>query len=301
MDTMICTLPGGYVDEVGTVHREAELTLLTGREEELLAAAGSRPGASTVTVLLARRLRRLGSLSPVSEEEVRRLLVGDRQYLLLKLRQATFGDRVEATLPCPWAGCGERVDIDFSIGAIPIVESKDKGPTYSLKLSPEATFKGGEGQEEREVLFRLPNGQDQEIISPLLFDNEARALSLLLARCVLAIGSVRDPDGEMIAQLSPAARLEIERRMEAVAPQVVLSMDARCLECGRRFEAPFELQDFFFGELRTSRDLLYREVHYLAYHYHWSEGEILSMPRDKRRQYIEVLADEIEKLNHAIA
>ena len=59
---------------------------------------------------------------------------------------------------------------------------------------------------------------------------------------------------------------------------------------------PFDPQEFFFGELRTSRDLLDREVHYLAYHYHWSEQEIMAMPRDKRRRYIVVLADELEKL-----
>jgi hypothetical protein len=60
---------------------------------------------------------------------------------------------------------------------------------------------------------------------------------------------------------------------------------------------PFDVQDFFFGELRTSRDLLYREVHYLAYHYHWGEREIMDMPRQKRRIYIDILAEEMGKLN----
>jgi hypothetical protein len=46
--------------------------------------------------------------------------------------------------------------------------------------------------------------------------------------------------------------------------------------------------------------MLYRQVHYLAYHYHWSEHEILEMPRDKRLAYIEILADEIERLNNAL-
>ena len=39
-------------------------------------------------------------------------------------------------------------------------------------------------------------------------------------------------------------------------------------------------------------------MHYLAYHYHWSEGEIMAMTRDKRRTYIDVLADAIEVLNN---
>ena len=87
--------------------------------------------------------------------------------------------------------------------------------------------------------------------------------------------------------------------MERLAPKVELNMEATCPECGRAFVAPFDVQRFFFGELRTDSDLLYREVHYLAYHYHWSEREIMEMTRDKRRKYIEVLADEIERLNNA--
>ena len=301
MDRITCTLPGGYADGDGTFHVEAELAPLTGREEELLADRAQRPSVALVTTVLARCLARLGSLSPVSEEVARSLLVADRQFLLLKLRAATFGERVEATLSCPWPGCGENVDVDFSLDAVPVRESADKGPAYRLELPPEAAYHGAEGEEHREVVFRLPNGGDQERIAPLAAANEARALTLLLERCVLAIGPLRDPGPEAIERLSPAARAAIERRMEEVAPQVALTMDVSCPECGRAFEMPFDLQDFFFGELRTSRDLLYREVHYLAYHYHWSESEILGLPRDKRRGYIEVLADEIERLNHAIA
>ena len=301
MDRISCTLPGGWVDGAGAVHREAELRPLTGREEELLAGRGERPGAAMVTAVLARSVARLGTVAPVTEELARKLLVADRQYLMLKLRQATFGDRVDATVACPWPGCGEKVDVDFSLDAIPVTESAAKGPAHRLELPPEAAWRGEEGEEYREVVFRLPNGEDQELVSPLLAADEARALSLLLERCVLAIGPLQDPGPEAVGRLVPAARAAIEQRMEEVAPQVALTMDLRCLECGRSFEMPFDLQDFFFGELRTSRDLLYREVHYLAYHYHWSEGEILGLPRDKRRQYIEVLADEIERLNHAIA
>ena len=85
--------------------------------------------------------------------------------------------------------------------------------------------------------------------------------------------------------------------MQTVAPQVDLVMEAVCAECGREFDAPFDLQDFFFGELRVTSDLLRREVHYLAFHYHWSEHEIMEMPRDRRSRYIAVLAEEIERIN----
>ena len=300
MDEITCLLPGGYVDEAGAVHRSVELNPLSGREEEFLADSGKPASATHVTAILSRCIRRIGTISPISEEVARDLLVADRQYLLLKLREVTFGDQVQATIFCPWPDCGKKVDIDFSIEDIPVIESEDKGPTYKMELPPEAAFIGNHGEEYREIIFRLPNGLDQEVISPLVSENEDRALTMLLERCIQSIGPVKDPGDELISRLPPIARMEIERQMEVVAPKVELTMAADCPECGREFATPFDIQGFFFGELRISLDLLYREVHYLAYHYHWSEREIMEMPRDKRRRYIEVLADEIERLNNAV-
>lgn len=299
MDQVTCLLPGGYVDEAGVVHQHADLVPLSGQEEELLAGSHGRASASLVTRVLSRCVRRIGATSPVSEQVARELLVADRQVLLLKLREATFGDQVQATFSCPWPDCGNKMDVDFSIRDIPVRESEDKGPAYQMMLSPEAAFVD-DGEIYREVVFRLPNGGDQEAVSHLIDQNEAQALSALLRRCIQRIGPLQNPGGELIDGLSPRARMEIEKQMEAVAPQVESTLEACCPECGREFPLPFDVQGFFFGELRTSHDLLYREVHYLAYHYHWSEREIMEFPREKRRKYIEVLADEIERLNDAI-
>jgi hypothetical protein len=45
----------------------------------------------------------------------------------------------------------------------------------------------------------------------------------------------------------------------------------------------------------TSSGGLYEEVHHLAFHYHWSEREILDMPRAKRRRYLALLAGKLEQ------
>src|SRR5205823_3383879 len=155
-------------------------------EEELLLGRDRRESASLVTALLSRCVERIGGIRPISEEVARELLVADRQYVLLKLREATFGEKVQASLPCPWPDCGKRVAIRFSIQDVPVVPSVDKGPTYTVNLPAEAMADpdGAEGS----VTFRLPNGGDQEALSPLLAENEARALTGLLGRCVLRIG-----------------------------------------------------------------------------------------------------------------
>jgi len=286
-------LPGGYIDDAGLIHREFELTALTGQAEELLAQARQTESASLVTRIISQCVCRLGDIQPVSETVARQLLVADRQYLLLKLRQMTFGDRVHADLFCPWPSCGKRISIDFNINDVPVEESSAKGPLYQMTLSSAA------GEADREIHFRLPNGADQELISPILAENEAKALALLLARCIRRIGQSVMIEESQIEALSPLARKEIEVEIERVAPKVELDMEMSCPECRRLFVAPFDLHNFFFGELRAGSELLYREVHYLAYHYHWSEREIMDMTVEKRRKYIHVLADEIERLNNS--
>ena len=292
---LVGSLPGGYWDASGTLHRDYELAMLSGGEEELLTADGAH-SASQVTTVLARCLRRLGTISPVPEDVTSRLLIGDRQYLLLHLRRAAFGDRVRADLVCPWPDCGRRVSIDLSLSDVPVSSLGDDRPPYTITLSEAAA--PGIGDVGRQVAFRLPAGADQAELSPLLGDNEAQALSALLQRCVHRIGSQSPPSPEALAALTPLARAEIEQAMQHLAPHVEDVMETECAECGRTVMVPFDLQRLFFGDLRTDRDLLYREVHYLAFHYHWSEREIMSMTRDKRLAYIDVLAGEIDRLNN---
>jgi len=282
-----CQLPGGYWDTQGHLHKEAVLTPLCGREEELLATRQVATTAALATQVLSRCVQRLGPIYPVTEEITRSLCIGDRQYLLLRLRILTFGDRLQATVPCPWPDCSQSIDIDFQLSQLPVKSSEHFIHTVTLP-------------ENRIVQFRLPNGADQELLSPLLDQNEAETLTSLLHRCIQKLDDVEHPSLALIQTLTPLDRLTIERHMEAAMPGVDLTLQANCPECGRNFLIPFDLQDFFFGELNISQDLLRREVHYLAYHYHWSEQDILSMSRHKRRHYIEILAEEIERLNDAM-
>ncbi len=281
---MLVRLPCGYFDGEGLRHRDVEIAALSGREEELLADL-SAPPAALVTDLLAAVARGVGT-HPMTTDLARELTVGDRLFLLLKLRELTIGPRVQAVVSCPWHGCSSRIDVDFLLSDVPVREIDD-GPVFEVELSPESAIAG-----ERVIRFRLPTGADQEAVAPLIAGNPAAALACLLDRCVLTVDDV--------GSITPRARAEIEEAMAAAAPGPHLRLEADCPECARGFSLPFDIQELFFGELHASNDLLFREVHYLAYHYHWGEAEILDMSRDRRRRYIDVLAEEIERLNDAV-
>ena len=97
MESQSFVLPGGYIDATGLRHKQVDLVPLGGREEELLTNRQTPP-SMLVTRVLCQCVKRLGTLEPVAEDVVRQLLVADRAFILLMLRQLTFGSRILAGL-----------------------------------------------------------------------------------------------------------------------------------------------------------------------------------------------------------
>ena len=296
----IFVLPGGYVADDGTLHREVELSTLTGRmEERLFDVPFHTPSASVVTVLLAGLIKRLGTLATVDAEVVKGLLVGDREYLIVRLRQMAFGSEVEAIWRCVNANCRKPMDISFSLAELPIERKAAPARFFTHKFSP---VDGGgvveaPGLDDCEVKFRLPTGADQEALAAIFHADPVAAIYQLLARCLQSGGGGRSPDAAEVAQWPEAARHELYETMERLAPQVAIELDLTCPECRTSFVADFDFTAFFLAEMTANARQLEREVHLLARHYHWSEQEILSLTRKKRRRYIELLQEEIERLN----
>lgn len=297
----IFVLPGGFFHN-GACFREVKLNPPTGREEETLGnSSNSCLLASAITTLLTHCVERIGLLTDITPEVTRNLLVGDRDYLVLKLRQITFGDRVEATLVCPNHQCGEKIDIDFDLRDIPIKQSKISSQIFPVKVPKQAAFVDNEGHKHCQVDFRLPNGEDQEELALLAANNLYKAVNKLLARCIQQIDGTMEIDESLIGKLSTTARRKIEEKMEELAPQVDLEMEAKCPECKKSFSFLFNVSQSFLDEMKVNRNQLYQEVHFLAFYYKWSEANILSMTRKKRRKYLELLCEQIEESKQAYA
>lgn len=268
-DAMRVILPGGLILEDGRCLAEAELRPLRGYEEDWLASYPDTPSALATTQLLGSCLVSLDGV-PGDRDLARRLLVGDRDFLMLQLRRITLGDRIGAVFVCP--SCQAKMDVDLAIADVPVECRPGIAATHQIELA------GAEGS-PRSVRFRLPTGADQEAVLGL--DPEA-AVEELLRRCLLDNGG---------ADLNDEERTGIANAMGERAPGLDLELDLTCPECGEAFLVPFDTSAFFLDEMRMRGDQLLREVHALAFHYHWSESEILGLARARRRAYLSLLAD----------
>jgi hypothetical protein len=290
-DEGLFVLRGGYVDGRGGLHREVQFAPLTGLDEEALAhAAPGTSAASAVTALLARTIERVGSIERVDAALVRDLLVCDRDYLVLRLRSYAFGPRVDAVLKCRGPGCGKLMDVRFSLDDLELESRPVRSRFFKTRLSTSA---GAGGRGRPLVEFRLPTGADQEALAEVFRADEGRGLRLLLARTVRRVGARAESGEELIDRLSPSARAEVAEQMRRLTPHVEIEVEGACPECGVTCSSRFDIANFFLTEMRANLHGLEREVHFLALHYHWSEREILSLPRRKRQRYVALLRQEL--------
>jgi hypothetical protein len=176
-------LPGGLVHD-GTVIRTVIVRELTGEHEELLAKSSqARNATHFLSVLMECGVARVGDTEPKETRKLlKRLLLGDRDQVILGIRKATYGEKVD--LPfwrCP--ECGELSDISFSLDDDVKTHTLDPvtGAEFEVPLRHDATAR-----------VRLATGEDQLAVWEPPNLTLAERNTLLLDRCVL---SVKGPDG----------------------------------------------------------------------------------------------------------
>jgi hypothetical protein len=278
-DGIAVTLPLGIWRE-GIRHQEAALRPLSGEDEAFLAEeCGSLPPVRQTTVLLNRCLTRLGPASPVPADAAESLAAGDREALLLHLRRLTFGERMPCVLTCPAPDCGAKMDLDLRIGDLLQPAYPDAAELHEIAV-PE---NGGSYR----VRFRLPTGADLEAAADTAGNDLPAAAERLLKRCITEVK--RRGDDEPLTSTPPAVLRELPEAMARLDPQSEIRLELACPECGRRFTTVLDAADFFFRELDGWSENLYREVHLLAFYYHWSETEIMRMTATKRKRYLNLL------------
>lgn len=110
------TLPCGFVEQDGNVHRKGVMRLATAADEILPQRdprVQSNPAYLTI-ILLSRVIMKLGSIPEVNPRVIEGLFVQDLSYLQELYRRINGGEDLTLSAKCPH--CQELVEVSISPG-----------------------------------------------------------------------------------------------------------------------------------------------------------------------------------------
>lgn len=279
-------VPGGvWLDAEQTAPlRDLVLRAVGGEDEIFLLDTEAALPSERATALLARCL--IGDARDADAETIARsLTVGDREALLLHLRRITLGETLDCVLQCPAEECDERMEIELRVSDLLVPPYDDTRRAYDLTLDADGSH--------HEICFRIPTATDLDQAGAIARSDPDRGALVLLQRGVLRAS--RDGEAVSADALSPVVRSEIAAAMGDRDAQAELDLDLTCPTCRRAFSVVFDTATFFLQELDERAARLLSEVHTLAWHYHWSERDILRMPARRRAYYLDLVADAVAR------
>ncbi len=265
--------------------------------------------------LVQRALILLSAAYPdASLESLAQLTIGQRDGVLLSLRERIFGSQLESISRCP--ACGERLELLFQVSDIQIpVLARTPHPNQS-KLLPKVIssintlirrglprkilslvrqprsrgksvvssyFQVG----DYEVQFRLPNSFDLLAITPANDPLDGRRS--LLQRCLVSVQKYGI--AQSIDQLPNDLVDAVAAKMAEMDPQAEILLSLDCPSCKHQWRSSFDIVSFFWSEINAWAIRLLREVHILASAYGWRETDILMMNPYRRQCYLEMVGN----------
>jgi hypothetical protein len=196
--------------------------------------------------------RALDLLAAGGHPETPELLpVGERDALLVELRELTFGPSLEAVVECP--SCGEPLEVTL--------RATDLREERTAAVDP-----GGS--------LRVPTAGDLLAVAGAASVEEGTRI--LLERVV---------DGA----LDPGLEDTIAERLARADPGAWTELALSCPECAAVWSAPFDIVSFLCAELDAAARRLVDEVHSLASAYGWTESEVLALSPARRGAYLELV------------
>jgi len=236
---LVTQLPGGFVDEEGAVIREVVIDEMDGKAEEILADPKYRARQQQgITAFIAYLLKRIGS-AEATNDAVKHMLSGDRDFLMLKIRIHTLGNVWSTEIKC--TSCGDMLPVVVDLDKLKIDAISDNDTrVVTGKLS--RGYKDQKGAVHKDYEMRFPTGVDQEQVANVR--NLSTMKTLLLNKCLKHLGSMKMVSDYDLRRMKYRERLELEDNLYNNLPGVSWAVDVVC-SCGNEWEATLDLGSLF--------------------------------------------------------
>jgi hypothetical protein len=203
-----------------------------------------------------------------NRRELARLSIAERNLLLLRLRELSFGSLLQGFGACPQ--CGAHLEFE-----LPVASLIERLQSHSSP-GPITWSENGRHCQLRPVTT-------DDLLSILDMPGIREAQDRLLELCLSVSGSLAKPS----ACSTTDSLLEKFEQLHAAAE---LSCTLRCPECSVSETLDLDIARFLWIEARSAAQRLLAEIHELAWAYGWSERSIARMSPQRRSAYLEMLS-----------
>jgi hypothetical protein len=187
--------------------------------------------------------------APLGAEAARALEVGARLGALVEVCRLSGRRSLSWAVACPAAGCDEELEVDLPLVALAEAQAAAPDPAG----------------------VRRPTGDDLA---------RWRERPPTDAEIVAALGGPTDAPDDVAAEIGAV--------LDAADPLVDIVVRTACPACGQAVELPVDLEGELLARARRDQDRILEDVAALAGAFHWSEAEILALPRARRARYLEL-------------
>jgi hypothetical protein len=227
--------------------------------------AGHRGSAAERALLLLRTVR----TEPL--EQLSAMPLGWVAAELLQLRAALFGPALDCLASC--RRCRAAVEARVEVGRLTALA----GPgDAGRKLR---TLKVGNWR----VDYRIPSCDDL-----LALRGDPRAAAGELAQGLIARASQAGRT-VLATTLSPEILSAVEREILKHDPLSRIEIGLACPSCSATWSETLDVFEFVWTEVAALAQRLAGQVARLAFAFGWHERDILTMPEERRRRYLELI------------
>ena len=241
-----CELPTGYLDETGTLFKDAMLREITGEEEDILTSKKMHVQMK-MNKILENCVLSIGPHRQGSSEWSRilkSLTASDRLYLILKIRIVSLGAMFSFKVKCTSEECGKHSNQtvsleEFMVRGLP----NPKQRTWAGKL-PRSGF---------EYHARVQSGFEEDVLSRQK-DTES-LMTMALAVRMVDLNGKAPVDLKTLKQLGVADRQYLRDDFEKHEGAIENEVDVMCPHCMHEFKVPIDIGDpsfFFPSSMRKS-------------------------------------------------
>ncbi|KAM3090246.1 hypothetical protein ACKFKG_30105 [Phormidesmis sp. 146-35] len=241
-------LPIGHIDEDGQLHKVAVLRKMTGREEAIMADKSNRNnGARMITELLSSCLVQIGTIEKPGNKIVQSLYSADRHYLLIKLREITFGSEIEGNYSCPTCHTANVLRDDLT--ELEVTKLDDGELPQDVVVELEDGYVDRDGEVYTSMVFRYPVGSDEEKTASAIRQNASHGKNALMARCLKVLGDMPEKRIQALGtaifdQLTLSDRALVDKALNNGGPGIKMRRHINCVNCGREFDATLDMSNF---------------------------------------------------------